>query len=767
MKNKFFPLIVIFFVWVIFSSPYLFFGKSPFPSDYQNNFFSPWNVYPGHAGPVKNNAQPDIITQIYPWRYFVIQEYKAGRIPFWNPYSFSGTPHLANYQSAALSPLNILFFLPFEFIDVWSILVLLQPLIAGIFMYMLSRKLVVSKGGSLLSSFSFMFCGFLVTWMGYATLGYAILLLPLAYFTILEYVSTSSYRWLMLLSTTFFFSFFAGHFQMSIYFAFGVFSFIFYNLIFSKEKKLYADAILFSFFGLLMVMPQVLPSIEFYSLSVRSNLFQKVEAIPWNYLPTLLSPDFYGNPVTRNDWYGHYAEWSGFSGIVAIVFSFAAVLFKRSKATMFFIGLAIGSLLLAYDTPLLSLLVSLKVPVISTSAASRIIVLFSFAIAVLAGFGFDEVLSLFKKSKKKVLLWISVSSLPLAIVVIIPFLNLLEGDKGHIAQKNIILTALIFGVVCILTFLVLFIKNKHTKLLFIVCILSISAFEMYRFAAKWQSFSPKQEAYINVPVASFYEKQNGYDRAIGLSGEEDSVYYGIPTLGGYDPLYIDIYGQFIQYVGSGEYRVPERSVVTFPLNGKYTAKAIDFLGVKYVIHKTSDGEMVWAFPFRRYPPEQFEKIYDDGGYNVFVNKNAYPKAFIVSNVIKSTSRNNEFKKIFEYDLRKTAIVSDQIEGLDNNAKGTAKITKYTSNKIELEVTTSGISLLVLTDSFYPGWKAYVKGKPTKIYKTDYAFRGIVVPSGKSHVVFSYTPQSFLVGTYLFLIGIMGMVIILVIRKFKN
>ncbi len=765
MKNKLLPYIAIFVIWILFSSPYFFSGKSPFPSDYQNNFFAPWNVYPGHSGPVKNNAQPDIITQIYPWRYFDIQEYKKGIIPFWNPFSFAGTPHLANYQSASLSPINILFFLPLDFIDVWGLLVLLQPLLAGLCMFQLCRKMKVSKVGSILSSFSFMFCGFLVTWMGYATLGYAILFLPLAYYSILQYTSSRSLRWLIILAFTFPLSFFSGHFQMSIYFSLGVFSFIFYHLLFTKERKLFATALLYSFFGLFLTMPQVLPSIEFYSLSPRSNLFQKIEAIPWNYLPTLISPDFYGNPVTRNDWFGHYAEWSGFPGIVAVVFSIAAVILKRNRTTLFFIILAVGSLMLAYDTPLLTFLVNLKLPVLSTSAASRIIVLFSFSIAVLSGFGFDQVISVYNKDKRKILLWLIVSLVPVVVVSIIPFLNLLEVDKSQIAQKNVILPVAFFGVIGIATLLLLNIKHKYSKLFFICCVLAVSSFEMYRFAAKWQSFTPKKEAYLPVPISKFYGQQNNYDRLIGLSGGEDAVYYRMPILSGYDPLYSESYGKFVQYVGSGSYKNPERSVVTFPLNGRYTPQALDLLGVKYIVRKDSDGEMVWAFPFKKYPPEQFTKIYDDNGYDVFLNNKSSKRAFIVSDVIEVSEKNRDRSMLFNYDLSKTAIVYENIKPLAKT-QGSVKIIKYLSNSIEMEAQTNGESFLVLTDNYYPGWKAFVNDKEVKIYKADYTFRGIVIPAGKSSIEFSFVPQTFLIGTYLFLTGIMGMVVVYIIRKFK-
>src|SRR5213080_1077586 len=127
------PLFYIFLIWFIFSSPYFLLGKMPYSASYQLNNFAPWDAYPNLHGPVKNGAMPDVTTQMYPWKHFTVEALQQGQIPFWNPYSFGGTSHLANYQSAVLSPLNLLFFF-MSFRDAWSILILLQPLLAGLFM---------------------------------------------------------------------------------------------------------------------------------------------------------------------------------------------------------------------------------------------------------------------------------------------------------------------------------------------------------------------------------------------------------------------------------------------------------------------------------------------------------------------------------------------------------------------------------------------------------------------------------------------------------
>jgi uncharacterized membrane protein len=269
----FWPVILIFVVWFVFASPYFVQHKVPFSSTYLVNFFSPWNAYPGFASPVKNNAMPDVMSQIYPWKSLTIETLKNLQIPLWNPYSFSGTPQLANYQSAVLSPFNLLFFI-LPFIDAWSLLVLLQPILAGIFMYLFLRALKIGEGGSLVGAIGFMLCGFITTWMAYATLGYAILFLPLALFAIEKFYQTQKHRFLVLLSFCLPLSIFSGHFQISLYFLLFILAYVVFKLYQTKNIHNTFYIIFYAGLGVLLSLPQLLPSIEAYTQSLRSGIFE-------------------------------------------------------------------------------------------------------------------------------------------------------------------------------------------------------------------------------------------------------------------------------------------------------------------------------------------------------------------------------------------------------------------------------------------------------------------------------------------------------------
>lgn len=766
--KKHYGIFIILLIWIIFSYPFFFKGLVPFPSDYLVSFFSPWSSY-GISGPVKNDAMPDIIGQIYPWRHFAMGVFKSGQIPLWNPYSFSGTPHLANYQSAVLNPLNLGFFI-FPFIAWWSILILLQPLLVGIFTYFFVKSLNRSEFAASLSSISFMFCGFITSWMEYGTLGYAILYLPLALYSIEKYFDHKKYRYLILLAITFPLSFFSGHFQISLYFLIFVVSYVFFKFIQKRDFKSICYLLFFIFFGLMLCAPQLFPSFELYSQSFRSTIIQKIEVIPWNYLPTLFAPDFFGNPVTRNMLFGHYAEWNMYFGLAPLFLALYSFFKWKNPYVLFFTLTGVIFLLLAFDSPVQNILVALKIPVLSTSALARIIVLFSFSGAILAGFGFDYLIGDIKeKHYKKIFVFFFIFALIFASFWAAVFFKIyLSSDQALITKSNLRLPSIIFVLFTILITTLTFLRKKKNAVFFItLLILAIIAFDLYRFSSKWNPFSPRNFVYPETGVVKEYHNINGGDRIFANFGGEGTVYNGLLGVEGYDAIYIRRYGQFISSLHSGKLTDAYRSVVEYPLAGENTLLGANLLGIRYFIHKVSDGQEVWEFPFWKYDPKTLKLKFDDKRYQILENANAFPRAFLVNSAIIENDPQKILNTMFDRktNLRNTAVVEENPVS-NKFGTGSAKIKSYEPNYVDIETLSNAPSFLVLTDSYYPGWNAYVDGTKTKIFRTDFTFRGVEVPAGENTVEFKYEPKSFTYGIYLAIIVMLGLIFLGIFSRRK-
>lgn len=755
---NYFPIIIIFAVWLIFSSQYFIKGQVPFPSTYLLNSFDPWNDYDLYQGPVKNSATPDVITQIYPWKAIVIDTYKNGNFPLWNPYSFSGTPLLANYQSAVLSPLNILYFI-LPFVDAWSIIILIQPLLASIFMYMFLRSIKRSEYASVIGAISFGFCGFITSWLMYGTLGFAILFLPIALFAIEKFNETKKWQYSLVLSLTIPLSFFSGHFQTSLYFLIFVGIYILFKFLTDRKTNLLLFNILSVSFGILMSFPQLLPSIEFYFNSPRSSNFMINEIIPWSYIFTFLAPDFFGNPVTRNDWFGHYAEWNAYVGVLPLILGFYSLRNKNQYAYFFFI-MSLVVLLFAFRSPMQEILTNLKIPVLSTSAGSRIIVLFSFSFAALSAFGFDFLVQDIKKRK-----WEPISILLGGFVLVFLGIWFLihQGiyfpiEKLFIALSNMKLPTLFFAFFVTSIAGVLIVRKRILILLLPLVLISIISFDMLRFSLKWTPFEDKKYVYPKLELFENLKVVAPQDRVIASFGLEGSGTLKLPSTEGYDPLYIESYGEFMAGSSDGRYKLPERSVVRFPRVSDNNEMLLNFLGVRYVIHKRSDAENSWAYPVWEAPVDHFRLIAEDEKHQVFDNARVFPRALVSGKYKVIEGKKETIKEVYKEstDLKAEVILNQKpILDIKESIDPKVSLISYSPNLVKIETTNSEDSLLLLTDPYYPGWKAFIDNKETNILRANHAFRAVEVPKGTHVVNFIYSPLSVKLGFIFSILGIMG------------
>jgi len=386
MKKK--EIIIAFllflFITAVFFYKFFLHGLVPFPGDLLIAEYSPWKSYSYlgyNPGSFPNKAQYfDVLRQIYPWKTLSLGLLKIGEIPLWNPYSFSGTPLLANFQSAIFYPFNILYlFLPQ--IKAWSTLVFLQPLLASFFTYLFARKIGISKLGSLLSGLSYGFSSFMTVWLEYNTIGHVIAWFPLLLYgveKIFEKIKISS---ILLFVVPIVMSIFAGHPQVAFYSFIFAFFYIFYKVLVSKNNvKKYGIKLLFIILLFLLSVGitaiQILPGIELIRESARVphdyNFFiNKVLFQPWQFI-MLIVPDFFGNPATRNYFLDDtYIGKVTYIGIIPLFFVFFCFKYIRKKIVQFFILSGLIVILLVSVNPLTYFIYKFNFPIVSTSAPSK------------------------------------------------------------------------------------------------------------------------------------------------------------------------------------------------------------------------------------------------------------------------------------------------------------------------------------------------------------------------------------------------------------
>jgi hypothetical protein len=148
------------------------------------------------------------------------------------------------------------------------------------------------------------------------------------------------------------------------------------------------------------------------------------------------------------------------------------------------------------------------------------------------------------------------------------------------------------------------------------------------------------------------------------------------------------------------------------------------------------------------------RVYEGRDQEVHEKPAVLPRAFVVhrAEVLPSEEAVLERMQSEDWDPERTAILEEQpVPALNRDdlpAQGgsdPAAITLYAPHRVVIEAGSEAGGFLILTDSYYPGWQAYVDGQEARIYRADYLFRAVFLEPGRHTVEFRYRPMSFRIG----------------------
>ncbi|OGH11598.1 MAG: hypothetical protein A2684_03425 [Candidatus Levybacteria bacterium RIFCSPHIGHO2_01_FULL_36_15b] len=746
--NRFLPGLLILATVTIFFWQFLFKGLLPIPTDTIVGLYHPYldfyaKDYP-RGIPFKNFLITDPVRQQISWKNLVLDLEKKLQLPLWNPYSFSGTPLLANFQSGAFYPLNILFLI-FPFSSSWSLLIFLQPLLACFFLFYFLRNLGMSKIASYFGSVTFAFSGFAIAWLEWGNILHTALWLPLMLLSIdkiLKNLNRFSIWWLVL-ATASLFSFFAGHLQIFSY----VFAVSLAYFIFRWIENGRSTRIILLFIGYLLTitiiaLPQWLPTLQFIENSARAidqvNWNIAGWFVPWQNLVQFLSPDFFGNPATLN-YFGefNYGEFVGYVGILPLIMALFSI-FKKDKTTAFFWFILLVAFIFAYPSIIAKIPYKFSIPFISTSQPTRLMFVIDFCLSVLAAIGVDYFIK--TKEKKKIIFIISfIFILFSSLWAFTPVFgkDFITAENLAVSKRNLMLPTVLFLFISSVLMVTLFIKKisenkKAIQTLFIIIVV-ITLFDLFRFGWKYTTFAESKYLFPSTKTTNFLQENLNNYRFMSTSAEifppNFATYYKIQTLDGYDPLYLRRYAELMAALGRNEPNIEPpfgfNRIIT-PQNFK--SPLIDLLGVKYILSLEDINE-----PY-------LEKVYQEGQTKIYNNSRVIDRAFFVGKTTVARDKNEAINLMFDdYPFKQRAVIEEASQSLSKNwSVGKVVIDEYSENRIVISTRNENEGYLVLTDSFYPTWKAEIDSVPTRIYLTDYNFRGIIVPKGNHKIIFKNT-----------------------------
>ena len=162
-------------------------------------------------------------------------------------------------------------------------------------------------------------------------------------------------------------------------------------------------------------------------------------------------------------------------------------------------------------------------------------------------------------------------------------------------------------------------------------------------------------------------------------------------------------------------------------------------------------------------PDRFRRVFSDKNVRVFENLSVLPRAFR-SGVGRRRSpdesaqldrvRADDFDPVSTVVVGQTPPLPDRGGGAETPAASVVAGIAPGLNQVRMSVAALQPSILVLSQTWYPGWRALVDGKPQPLLRVDYGFTGTVVGPGLHSVLFAYEPVSLRYGAGLTATGLL-------------
>ncbi len=682
---------------------------------------------------------PDLSYQVLPWLQMQAGEWRRGRIPLWDPYLWGGQSLIGQAQPGVAYPLNwLLFLMPLN--NGWIrqsylhwYFVVIHFMAAG-FAYLLCRDLKRSRMASLAAGCAFALGG----WVGFTDwpqmLNSAVWAPLVLMFLLRSLRGERPWSSAALSGACFGMAWLGGHHQIPIFLMLACGGIWLYQ-IFRRglpDWRAIPLAALFLAFMLLVGAVQIWPAYEYGKLSKRWVNAEEPkgwnEPVPYSVhsqyslIPTSLLAILFP---------GYNRNGDPFIGIAALTLALLGMaLAWREFPARVAVGLATGGLLfsLGRNNVLHGLLYALVPMVEKARTPSFAVFIYHFGIIILIAYGIDY-LSPSNESR-----WVRLAPRLLLGVAAVMFLILAflvtaqkapgEDRFAVVALVAVLLAGVIYGWRSGTL-------EKHTAALFVLGLMLIEFGNVsgYHWPNREERnrniYLPKMTQHSD--IAQFLR---GLPWPVRMEVSDREIPYNFGDWYG-----IDQFGGFVASLPLNLLRLPW-----------HTELAKQMFGVNYTVKRENAG------------PDQELVFESSTGLKVYWNRRAFPRAWVVHRAEQVSS--GDITPIMEgikpFDLRSSVFLLEPVPELQAcDGSDQVRLLRRNSGRVTIEADLACRGMVVLGDSFFPGWRAWVDGAPARIWEANGALRGVVVEGGKHMIEMRYLPLSVLGGLALTLFGLTG------------
>ena len=722
----------------------------------------------------------DLVLQFEPERRFTAAEIHAGRFPMWTTYQYAGSP-LVWPKFSPFILLGCLVSSPV--ILPW--VQLLAAMISGLGFYLFCRRaLGVGYWAATIPAWCYPMTGFFVFWQGFPTCG-SVHWFPWLLLAVDRTVRRSSQIAWVGLSAMTCLVLISGHIDVAgqALWASGLYAtwclWDAYGKRWYQAQTRTAVITLTAGWclGFLLAAPHLLPLVEYAQTGARmenrSGGEEERPPVGLSALPQTVLPDLYGatRAGSKRITNGNQIESSAaiYAGVLAtlLVAPLAWCSRRHRSFNLFCSVLIFLGLSWCLNVPLVVDL--LRLPGLRMMSHNRFVFVGSFAILALTSIGLEALLR-GEVSRRR---WFVLPAATLAALGIWCFFRaFLLPDPVAASQEWairmwFIRSSTVAGILCGLGVAGwgLLSSQKLSRPWFVPALGIFLVGDLLWFAYNRSAQSDPALYYPRIPVLEEIA-QATTSRIIGYGCLPAALAqtHELRDIRGYDGVDPGRLTALMGLAADPRFQ-PEKYALTqsflprteFVGDGIKLPPVLDMLSVRYVIYRGTP---------RRNIPAAFQS----NDYWALINHAALPRAFIPRRVEMLTDDDERLGKLgsAQFDPRAVAYVESFVS-LPDECRGEAEISAEIPTRVTVSVKMETPGLVVLTDLWDKGWRAYLNGQQVPILRANHAVRGVLVPAGLGTVEFRYESASLALGVKLAILAAIILVswLVVVARRAPN